>query len=87
MRSQVLWNEQIVKYKQPQPESNDLSNTVWSIAFKPDGSEVIMAVADRILIYNASTGAQLHNLRAHEAGKPVYAVAYSKDSKRFASGG
>jgi intraflagellar transport protein 122 len=87
MRSQLLWNEDIVTATQPVPESQDFSNTVWSIAFKPDGTEVVIAVGDRILVNNAATGAQLHNIRAHEPNKPVYSVAYARDSKRFASGG
>ncbi|OMJ73010.1 hypothetical protein SteCoe_28414 [Stentor coeruleus] len=82
MRAQVLWNEDI-----PPPDSPDVTNTIWSMAFKPDGSEVVIAIGDRVFVYNATTGAQVHNLRAHEPGKPVYAVAYSKDSKRFATGG
>lgn len=46
-----------------------------------------MAIGDRIFVYEAQSGNLLHSLRAHEPGKNVYAVAYSKDGKRFASGG
>jgi len=60
---------------------------VWSIAFKPDGSEMVMAIGDRVIVCDAATGTMIHNLRAHEPGKSVYTVAYSRDSKRFASGG
>jgi intraflagellar transport protein 122 len=87
MRSQVLWSEDIVTPTQPNPENSDLSNTVWSLAFKPDGTEIVVAIGDRVFVYDAANGSMLHNLRAHDPGKAVYAVAYSRDSKRFASGG
>jgi hypothetical protein len=48
---------------------------------------MVVAIGDRVFVYDAASGSMLHNLRAHDPGKSVYAVAYSRDSKRFASGG
>mgnify|MGYP000585963297 FL=1 len=46
-----------------------------------------MAIGDRIFIYEAEGGELVQSLRAHDPGKNVYVVAYSKDGKFFASGG
>ena len=46
---------------------------------------MLVAVGNRILVYDASDGDLLHSLKGHR--DYVYAVAYSRDGKRFASGG
>lgn len=53
MKSQVLWQEHFVIITQPPPDSPIVTNTVWSIAFKQDGSEFIMALGDRVLVYES----------------------------------
>ena len=50
-----------------------------------DGKEVLVAVGDRVFIYNAMTGEVIDSRRAHR--DVVYALAYSKDGQRWASGG
>lgn len=63
-----------------------------------DGAEVLVAVADRIFIYNAATGELIKQLRGNPIlmaliisplghRDSVYCLAYSKDSQKFASGG
>ena len=46
---------------------------------------MLVAVGDRVFIYNAITGEVIDNRRAHR--DVVYALAYSKDGQRWASGG
>lgn len=50
-----------------------------------DGKEVLVAVGDRVFIYNALNGEVIDSRRAHR--DVVYALAYSKDGQRWASGG
>lgn len=50
-----------------------------------DGTRVIVAVGNRVLLYNAETGDLLESLRGHK--DVVYCVHYSFDGSRFASGG
>lgn len=38
------------------PADSGLTNTVWAVAFRPDGTEALVAVGDRIFIYDAKTG-------------------------------
>lgn len=49
------------------------------------GLQVLIAVGNRILVYDANDGDLLHSLKGHR--DYVYACAYSRDGKRFASGG
>eukprot|EP00743_Colponemidia_sp_Colp-15_P003978 GILK01004290.1.p1 GENE.GILK01004290.1~~GILK01004290.1.p1 ORF type:complete len:1251 (-),score=266.14 GILK01004290.1:264-4016(-) len=78
MRTVVSWADRI-------PEREGISNTIWDVAFRPDGSQIIVGVGNRVLVYDATDGDLLHSLKGHTDS--VYCVAYSKDGKRFASGG
>ncbi|MCO5559215.1 hypothetical protein L7F22_012810 [Adiantum nelumboides] len=57
----------------------------YDLAFRPDGTQLIAAVSTRVLVYDAAEGDLLHSLKGHK--DTVYCVAYSRDGKRFASGG
>mmetsp|Transcript_56941 Transcript_56941/g.123236 ORF Transcript_56941/g.123236 Transcript_56941/m.123236 type:complete len:1277 (+) Transcript_56941:78-3908(+) len=78
MRTVVLWQDKV-------PEREKYSNCIWSIAFKPDGSQIIVAAGNRILVYDATDGDLVHSLKGHKDS--VFCVAYSKHGKKFASGG
>ena len=78
MRSVLSWSDKI-------PERDGSKSTVWDIAFKPDGSQMVVAVGNRVLVYDAVDGDLLHSLKGHK--DTVYCVDYSRDGKRFASGG
>ncbi|CEG41209.1 intraflagellar transport protein 122 homolog [Plasmopara halstedii] len=78
MRSVLAWSDKV-------PERNGEKFVVQDLAFKPDGSQVVAAVGTRVLVYDAADGTLLHSLKGHK--KTVYAVDYSYDGKRFASGG
>uniref|UniRef100_A0A1A8SDL8 Intraflagellar transport protein 122 homolog n=2 Tax=Nothobranchius rachovii TaxID=451742 RepID=A0A1A8SDL8_9TELE len=57
---------------------------VYDLAFKPDGSQIIIATGHRVLVCDAADGAIIQPLKGHK--DTVYCVAYAKDGKRFASG-
>eukprot|EP00501_MAST-03F_sp_TOSAG23-6_P000109 GSMAST32.ASY1.ANO1.111.1 assembled CDS len=78
MRSDLSWSDQV-------PEKDDRDNSVWDIAFSPDGSQMIVAVTNRVLVYDAIDAELINSLRGHKG--TVYSVSYSYDSKMFASGG
>ncbi|POM68521.1 Intraflagellar Transport Protein [Phytophthora palmivora] len=78
MRSVLAWSDKV-------PERNGEKFVVQDLAFRPDGSHVVAAVGTRVLVYDAVDGTLLHSLKGHKG--TVYAVDYSHDGKRFASGG
>ncbi|KAE8914051.1 Intraflagellar transport protein [Phytophthora fragariae] len=78
MRSVLAWSDKV-------PERNGEKFVVQDLAFRPDGSQVVAAVGTRVLVYDAVDGTLLHSLKGHKG--TVYAVDYSHDGKRFASGG
>ncbi len=90
MRTLSLWSDRV-------PERGDRSggaatfagggnsNTVWSTTFKPDGSQLVAAVGNRVLVYDSCDGDLLHSLKGHK--DTVYCTAYSRNGKKFASGG
>ena len=67
------------------PEKDDVRPQAHDLAFSPDGEHLLAACGSRLLIYQAATGELLHSLKGHK--DQIYAVAYSRDGKRFASGG
>lgn len=60
------------------------SSSVHCICYAPDGSQLVVAAGDRLLIYNPNDGSLLNTLKAHK--DIVNSVVYSRDGKRFASG-
>ncbi|CAN0288205.1 unnamed protein product [Discosporangium mesarthrocarpum] len=84
------------------PEKEDQKNAINDLCFSPDGSRMVVAVGNRVLVYDAADGGLLHSLRGHKDTARrghrkdylplsclliVYSVSFSKDGKRFASGG
>uniref|UniRef100_A0A8C7ZEQ6 Intraflagellar transport protein 122 homolog n=1 Tax=Oryzias sinensis TaxID=183150 RepID=A0A8C7ZEQ6_9TELE len=51
--------------------------SVYDVAFKPDGSQLIVAAGLRVLVYDAADGANIQPLKGHK--DTVYCVAYAKD--------
>jgi WD40 repeat protein len=78
VKTEVVWSERI-------PTKDSFRNCVFSLAFRPDGGQLLVAVGNRVLVYDANDGDLLHSLKGHR--DYVYAVAYSRDGTRFASGG
>lgn len=57
---------------------------MYDIGLKPDGSMVIIASGSKLLAYDTD-GKLLQSLKGHS--DLVYAICFSKDGERFASGG
>jgi WD40 repeat protein len=77
MNSKSLWNDQI-------PEKDGIKTPVNDIAISPDGTKVIAAVGNRVLLYKADNGDLIESLRGHK--DVVYSVSFSSDGSRFSSG-
>jgi len=52
MRTDIKWQDMIPV----PPVESGFTNTVWAVAFRPDGKQVLVAVGDRVVIYNGETG-------------------------------
>ncbi|XP_054629542.1 intraflagellar transport protein 122 homolog isoform X3 [Dunckerocampus dactyliophorus] len=72
MRAVLVWKE------------TTRQHCVYDLAFKPDGSQLIVAAGLHVLVYDTSDGTIIQPLKGHK--DVVYCVAYAKDGKRFASG-
>lgn len=77
MRALLTWVDKV-----QDRDKND--QCVWDMCFKPDGSQLIVAAGNRVLVYDANDGTMVQPLKGHK--ETVYCVAYAKDGKRFASG-
>eukprot|EP01038_Epipyxis_sp_PR26KG_P005400 gene5400-7484_t len=78
MNTQLIWSDQI-------PERDGVVSPINDVAVSPDGTRIIVAVGNRVLLYKAENGDLVESLRGHK--DTVYSVAYSGDGSRFASGG
>ena len=58
--------------------------SIWDLCFRPDGSQLIVAAGNRVLVYDTNDGSLIQPLKGHK--DTVYCVTYAKDGKRFASG-
>ena len=56
----------------------------WCCLLTTDGSRVIAAVGNRVLLYKADNGDLIDSLRGHK--DTVYSVSFSCDGTRFSSG-
>ncbi|XP_019647680.1 PREDICTED: intraflagellar transport protein 122 homolog [Branchiostoma belcheri] len=65
-------------------DRDKVEQCIWDLAFKPDGSQLIAAAGNRVLVYDTNDGTLVQPLKGHK--DTVYCVAYAKDGKRFASG-
>lgn len=59
--------------------------SIHAVCYSPDGSQVIVAAGERVLVYDAGDGTLLNTLKAHK--DVTYCVAYARDGKKFATGG
>ncbi|MEW5316653.1 MAG: hypothetical protein WDW38_008010 [Sanguina aurantia] len=78
MRTVLTWQE-------TPPEKDGVRNVCYEICFKPDGSQLVAGVGNRVLVYDAVDGDLQNALKGHKDS--VYSVAYASNGKRFASGG
>ncbi|CAK4696321.1 hypothetical protein AeMF1_011920 [Aphanomyces euteiches] len=78
MRSTLAWTDKV-------PDRNGVKVVVQDLAYNPDGTQIVAAIGNRVMIYDAASGTLLHSLKGHK--DTVYTVDYAHDGKRFASGG
>ena len=77
MNLKTIWKDRV-------PEREGSKTSVNDIAVSPDGSRVIAAVGNRVLLYNGDTGELIDSLRGHK--DTVNCVDFSSDGSRFSSG-
>ncbi|XP_073675916.1 intraflagellar transport protein 122 homolog [Garra rufa] len=65
-------------------DRDKVEQCIYDLAFRPDGSQLIVAAGNRVLVYDTADGTLIQPLKGHK--DTVYCVAYAKDGKRFASG-
>jgi intraflagellar transport protein 122 len=78
MNTKSIWSDHV-------PARDGLKSTINDLAISPDGSRLVVAVGNRVLLYNFHTGDLIESLRAHK--EIVTCVDFSFDGTRFASGG
>ena len=81
MRPTLLWADPGL----PPRREDDVKATVYSMAFNPSGTELVVAVANLVLVYATEDGDLRHRLRGHK--DLVYTVSYGREGSKFASGG
>ncbi|CAI9719013.1 transport 122 homolog isoform X1 [Octopus vulgaris] len=59
-------------------------DSVFDVCLKPDNSQLVAAVGQKVLVYNTADGNLIQPLKGHK--DKVYCVDYAKDGQRFASG-
>ncbi|KAI0240368.1 intraflagellar transport 122 [Lamellibrachia satsuma] len=65
-------------------DKDRVEQCVWDLCFRPDGTQLIVAAGNRVLVYDTNDGTLIQPLKGHK--DTVYCVCYAKDGKRFASG-
>lgn len=50
----------------PERDDKPKSNAINDLCFSPDGSKLVVAVENRVLVYDAAEGELLNSLRGHK---------------------
>lgn len=50
----------------PERDDKPKSNSINGLCFSPDGSKLVVAVENRVLVYDAAEGELLNSLRGHK---------------------
>uniref|UniRef100_A0A146KPJ0 Intraflagellar transport protein 122 homolog n=3 Tax=Lygus hesperus TaxID=30085 RepID=A0A146KPJ0_LYGHE len=77
MRTVLKWVDKV-------SDRDKQDQCVYSLCFSPDGTQLIAAAGQMVLVYDTTHGSLIQPLKGHKDS--VYSVDYSCDGKRFASG-
>ncbi|BES91638.1 Intraflagellar transport 122 homolog (Chlamydomonas) [Nesidiocoris tenuis] len=77
MRTVLKWVDKV-------SDRDKQDQCIYSLCFSPDGSQLIAAAGQMVLVYDTAHGSLLQPLKGHKDS--VHSVDYSCDGKRFASG-
>lgn len=55
-----------VKWSDRVPERDSIKPCVYDMCYRPDGSQLVVAVGNRVLIYDANDGDLVHSLKGHK---------------------
>lgn len=66
MNQHLNQSRSITAKQVPEREDQPNSNAINDLCFSPDGSKLVVAVGNRVLVYDAAEGELLHSLRGHK---------------------
>lgn len=76
MRAHLTWVDKV---------QEKTENCIYDLCFNPDGTQLLVAAGQQVLVYEPTKGALIQPLKGHK--DTVYCVCYARDGKKFASGG
>ncbi|XP_066148433.1 intraflagellar transport protein 122 homolog isoform X1 [Euwallacea fornicatus] len=65
-------------------DSDKNGQSIYDLCFNPDGTQLIVAGGNHVLVYDASEGSLIQLLKGHK--DKVHTVSYAKNGEKFASG-
>uniref|UniRef100_A0A914ML49 Intraflagellar transport protein 122 homolog n=1 Tax=Meloidogyne incognita TaxID=6306 RepID=A0A914ML49_MELIC len=74
----------IDKHSFEDEDEAEAGSCIYSLAFKPDGTQLLVAIGTRVIVYDPNDGSVLVSLRGHK--ELVYAVSFSFNGEKYASG-
>ncbi|KAB0796579.1 hypothetical protein PPYR_10640 [Photinus pyralis] len=77
MRTLPKWVDKI-------QDSDKVEQCIYDLCFNPEGTQLVVASGNRVLVYDTGNGALIQPLKGHK--DMVYCVAYAKNGEKFASG-
>ncbi|XP_023027775.2 intraflagellar transport protein Oseg1 isoform X1 [Leptinotarsa decemlineata] len=77
MRSIPKWVDKI-------QDSDKLGQSIYDLCFNPDGTQLIVAGGNHVLVYNTTDGSLIQLLKGHK--DKVHTISYAKNGEKFASG-
>ncbi|CAG9855625.1 unnamed protein product [Phyllotreta striolata] len=66
-------------------DSEKCGQSIYDLCFNPDGSQLIVAGGNHVLVYDTTNGSLVQLLKGHK--DKVHSVCYARNGEKFASGG
>ncbi|XP_030763034.1 intraflagellar transport protein 122 homolog [Sitophilus oryzae] len=77
MRTLPKWIDKI-------QDSDKVGQSIYDLCFNPDGTQLIVAGGNHVLVYDVADGTLIQHLKGHK--EKVHTVSYAKNGEKFASG-